>query len=122
MTANRKAATKKYQDTTPNGNGTFDYVYQEGEQFIVVEAKGLGARRRSRNAGTKAAPIHVQQGRQPYLENIIDVMAASGGRQASVAKDLRMALNNKKLTYMEVATKKNGLKQRWFTVTNFKLS
>ena len=115
------AANKVYHDTSPNGNGTFDFVYKEGDQFIVVEAKGLGGRRRTRNAGTSTAPDYVQQGNGRYLDDVIDNMIASGGEKATIARQLKAARQNGKLTYMEVATKKDGAK-KWFTVSEFRLS
>ncbi len=122
MAKNRKTATKVYQDATPNGNGTFDYVYKEGDQFIVVEAKGLGGRRRTRNAGTKADPIHLQQGSRPYFNDILKTMKVGTSEQKRIAEELEVALlTSGKVTYMEVATKKSGLKKKWFTITNFSM-
>jgi hypothetical protein len=124
MAREHPSANQIYKDTSGNGNGTFDFVYIEGDQFLVPEAKGLGGRRRTKNKNRGiegAVRDDVQQGNTSYFDTTIEEMIAAGGDQRAIGLQLKAARLEGKVTYMEIATKRDGPK-KWFTISEFRLS
>ena len=99
LAANAVARAKGFRPTNfaPRGNGGFDGVFKDGDNFVIVESKfGLNPHL---NPGTVSNPSQMSQ---VWIEkNIRDLREYDPG----LAMDLQEALNNKKIKAMVVKTR-----------------
>ncbi|MCP4680113.1 MAG: DUF4157 domain-containing protein [Deltaproteobacteria bacterium] len=91
------------------GSGVFDRVYKvkgagpDGDDlWVVVEAKGGAGQLGTRKAVSEGKNVVAQQGTEPYLKSIIESMSKKGGEAAETAEQLKAAMKNDALKYLEV--------------------
>ncbi|TQV84276.1 hypothetical protein FKG94_06360 [Exilibacterium tricleocarpae] len=101
-------AKKLHSDTPGDGKqGQFDSVYQDGDKIYIIEAKGAGGRRTTRN-NSKGDPV--EQGTEEYRDEIIENMEKEAKKDPELRKTVRAlkkAVKQGKLEYLEIVQKAN---------------
>jgi hypothetical protein len=100
-------AKLEYQGTRASGKDSsdLDWVFKENETYYVVEAKGgttnnLGVRPRQVADGAWA-----EQGTEPYLKYVLDLMDKPGHPGQQIALDLQEALKAGNVRYFKAETR-----------------
>lgn len=123
----RPRATKLYEGTGA-GQRNLDLVYQEGNTFVIVEAKGPKASLTARqipgvNQGGQQA--YCMQGSRRYLDETLRDMANNPNNPAGqqIAAQIQAALLNdpSRVRYISVATRETSQGVSYFSVKQFVL-
>src|SRR5690606_32935976 len=91
-------ATQVYKGS---GSSNLDLIYKNGDEFLIIEAKGGQSPLRTR---TLSNGLIVQQGTKAYLDDVLQAMTKKGGEQARIAWEIQIALNNGNVRYFKVQT------------------
>ena len=94
------------------GSGVFDFIYREGNNIIIAEAKGGSGKRGTRIY--KKTGKEVSQGTKDYVLSILDDM-----KDTVLAKEIRDKLANNQVSYIEIAARGLGKSQPTVKFTKF---
>ncbi|MCZ2342869.1 MAG: hypothetical protein LC104_13930 [Bacteroidales bacterium] len=113
---------------TAGGQYDLDQVYQKGDTFYIVEAKGPKSTTTTRQVPGETVPFqgdvvpaHAIQGNRTYLNLTLDSMATPGSPTEEIALQLKDALEQGKVVYLQVRTVARPNGSAYFSVKQFNL-
>jgi Holliday junction resolvase len=119
-------ATRLYRQTGAGGQKDLDLVYKKGDTYYVVEAKSRKASYSVREVPNEfvreGQPAIAIQGSRKYLDITIDSMSTSSDpAKRQIARELRRAIQEGKVTYLQVRTSPRTNQSAYYSVTQYKL-